>query len=233
MSQELVNSVNKLTDETSALLQEYVKGNTVLQNSASDAASSAAAAKASETNSVNQANIATQKAAESKQYRDETAAIATGGTATVDPSPGKIPLANSQGKISSGWLTALAFARTKADMDAMRASVNRQCAASGMIHAGKHVTGSSYTSVNEGISCRTDSIVWANQFSIGANPSSTYLGQSETQFPVFNLAGFPIKLISQTYGAGNYVFPVRFPKPPTAPTSTTAPATAVVRASLR
>lgn len=34
MSQELVNSVNKLTDETSALLQEYVKGNTVLQNSA-------------------------------------------------------------------------------------------------------------------------------------------------------------------------------------------------------
>lgn len=34
MSQELVNSVNKLSSETTALLQEYVKGNTALQNSA-------------------------------------------------------------------------------------------------------------------------------------------------------------------------------------------------------
>ncbi|EKO3632408.1 hypothetical protein M3894_002938 [Vibrio metschnikovii] len=34
MSQELVNSVNNLTSETSALLQEYVKGNTALKSSA-------------------------------------------------------------------------------------------------------------------------------------------------------------------------------------------------------
>ncbi|KOR97272.1 hypothetical protein LO82_13635 [Vibrio vulnificus] len=104
MSQELVNSVNKLTDETSALLQEYVKGNTVLQNSASEAASSAAAAKVSEGITIDKANVATQKAAEAKQFRDETAAVATGGTATLDPTPGKIPLADSQGKIDAGWL---------------------------------------------------------------------------------------------------------------------------------
>ncbi|HFQ5178104.1 TPA: hypothetical protein ACGUW2_000006 [Vibrio vulnificus] len=104
MSQELVNSVNKLTDETSALLQEYVKGNTVLQNSASEAASSAAAAKVSEGITIDKANVATQKAAEAKQFRDETAAVATGGTATLDPAPGKIPLANSQGKIHASWL---------------------------------------------------------------------------------------------------------------------------------
>lgn len=104
MSQELVDSVNKLTDETSALLQEYVKGNTVLQNSASEAASSAAAAKVSEGITIDKANVATQKAAEAKQFRDETAAVATGGTATLDPTPGKIPLADSQGKIDAGWL---------------------------------------------------------------------------------------------------------------------------------
>ncbi|ELQ2335141.1 hypothetical protein QTG64_001411 [Vibrio vulnificus] len=104
MSQELVNSVNKLTDETSALLQEYVKGNTVLQNSASEAASSATAAKVSEGITIDKANVATQKAAEAKQFRDEAAAIVTGGTATVDPAPGKIPLANVNGKIDSGWL---------------------------------------------------------------------------------------------------------------------------------
>ncbi|KJR21514.1 hypothetical protein [Vibrio sp. S234-5] len=189
MSQELVNSVNKLTDETSALLQEYVKGNTVLQNSASDAASSAAAAKASETNSVNQANIATQKAAEAKVSEQNAAAIVTGGTATIDPSPGKIPLANSQGKISSGWLTALAFARTKADMDAMRASVNRQCAASGMIHAG---IGHSTNNVNEGMwsDRATPNLLIVGKSGI----SSGHLGSSETDYPVFNIAGFPISL---------------------------------------
>ncbi|MBE3662184.1 hypothetical protein BOO91_14720 [Vibrio navarrensis] len=189
MSQELVNSVNKLTDETSALLQEYVKGNTVLQNSASDAASSAAAAKASETNSVNQANIATQKAAEAKVSEQNAAAIVTGGTATIDPSPGKIPLANSQGKISSGWLTALAFARTKADMDAMRASVNRQCAASGMIHAGKAERG---LMVNEGMWTISDATL-PNVLLLGRSSLGDRVGQSETDYPVFSLSGFPVQ----------------------------------------
>ncbi|EPF2927925.1 hypothetical protein ACSL9C_000762 [Vibrio navarrensis] len=216
MSQELVNSVNKLTDETSALLQEYVKGNTVLQNSASDAASSAAAAKASETNSVNQANIATQKAAESKQYRDETAAIATGGTATVDPAPGKIPLANSQGKISSGWLTALAFARTKADMDAMRASVNRQCAASGMIHAGK-AESVSLGIVNEGMWTVLDTAA-PNMFLLGRGPNGNKHGQSETEYPVFNMAGFPVHLKGLPHEPGPSVdwvpFAAKFPQAP-------------------
>ncbi|MBE4617380.1 hypothetical protein [Vibrio navarrensis] len=204
MSQELVNSVNKLTDETSALLQEYVRGNTVLQNSASDAASSAAAAKASETNSVNQANIATQKAAESKQYRDEAAAIVTGGTATVDPAPGKIPLANSQGKISSGWLTALAFARTKADMDAMRASVNRQCAASGMIHAGKHYTG---LNVNEGLFAPAN---LPNIFHIGRTTNSIS-GASASNHAVMNIAGFPVNLMDRNDYS---LFTAKFPQAP-------------------
>lgn len=104
MSQELVDSVNKLTGETVALLQEYTKGNTVLQNSASDAASSAAAAKTSELITVAQANLATQEAAKAKNEADKAAAVVTGGTATLNSSPGKIPLANSQGKIDPNWI---------------------------------------------------------------------------------------------------------------------------------
>ncbi|QPL52404.1 hypothetical protein [Vibrio navarrensis] len=213
MSQELVNSVNKLTDETSALLQEYVKGNTVLQNSASDAASSAAAAKASETNSVNQANIATQKAAEAKISEQNAAAIVTGGTATIDPLPGKIPLANSQGKISSGWLTALAFARTKADMDAMRASVNRQCAASGMIHAGKHLDSSNWGPINEGMFAikAISASASANLIYLGRVASAS--GSSDTNEAMFNIAGFPVSLIGVNTASTKQAS-IKFPQAP-------------------
>ncbi len=137
MSQELVNSVNKLTDETSALLQEYIKGNTVLQNSASEAASSAAAAKVSEGITIDKANVATQKAAEAKQFRDETAAVATGGTATLDPTPGKIPLANAEAKIHAGWLPVNVSALSDAIVEAIRGVNKEQYAASGFIHDGK------------------------------------------------------------------------------------------------
>lgn len=104
MSQELVDSVNALTNETSELLQEYVKANTALQGNALDSANSATVAKASEAVAIEKADLATQKAAEAKTSADNAAAVATGGTATLEPSPGKIPLANSEGKISSDWL---------------------------------------------------------------------------------------------------------------------------------
>jgi hypothetical protein len=104
MSQELVDSVNALTNETSELLQEYVKANTALQGNALDSANSATVAKASEAVAIEKADLATQKAAEAKTAADNVAAVVTGGTATLEPSPGKIPLANSEGKISSDWL---------------------------------------------------------------------------------------------------------------------------------
>ncbi|MGY6509086.1 hypothetical protein ACXIUH_08960 [Vibrio parahaemolyticus] len=104
MSQELVDSVNALTNETSELLQEYVKANASLQSNALNSENSATVAKASEAVAIEKAAVATQKAAEAKISADNAAAVTTGGTATLESVPGKIPLANGKGKISSDWL---------------------------------------------------------------------------------------------------------------------------------
>ncbi|HDY8179117.1 TPA: hypothetical protein RQL23_000418 [Vibrio vulnificus] len=207
MSQELVNSVNKLTDETSALLQEYVKGNTVLQNSASEAASSAAAAKVSEGITIDKANVATQKAAEAKQFRDETAAVATGGTATLDPTPGKIPLADSEGKIHTGWLPVNVAALSEAIVEAIRDLNKEQYAASGFIHYGKHYTESIAPNVNEGMTCAANT---PNNVAIG-RATSQITGSSETNYAVMNVAGFTSNLItSETHS----MFTIKFPEAP-------------------
>ncbi|MGL0928249.1 hypothetical protein [Vibrio vulnificus] len=192
MSQELVNSVNKLTDETSALLQEYVKGNTVLQNSASEAASSADAAKVSEGITIDKANVATQKAAEAKQFRDETAAVATGGTATLDPTPGKIPLANAEAKIHAGWLPVNVSSLSEAVIDAIRGVNKEQYAASGMIHTGRHYhvdAQPQYKKINEGLwtDSSTPSILVMGEAGNGQSQ-----GTSKTVYPVFNIAGFVV-----------------------------------------
>ncbi|MCU8203907.1 hypothetical protein M2H09_01235 [Vibrio vulnificus] len=195
MSQELVNSVNKLTDETSALLQEYVKGNTVLQNSASEAASSAAAAKVSEGITIDKANVATQKAAEAKQFRDETAAVATGGTATLDPTPGKIPLANAEAKLHAGWLPVNVSALSEAIVEAIRGVNKEQYAASGFIHYGKHFNSGNLSSVNEGM---TVDIGTPNVIYLGARDGVTggnVGGASKTSYPVMNVAGFEVHLL--------------------------------------
>ncbi|HDY8137646.1 TPA: hypothetical protein RQL16_000383 [Vibrio vulnificus] len=194
MSQELVNSVNKLTDETSALLQEYVKGNTVLQNSASEAASSAAAAKVSEGITIDKANVATQKAAEAKQFRDETAAVATGGTATLEPTPGKIPLANAEAKLHAGWLPVNVSALSEAIVEAIRDVNKEQYAASGFIHDGKHFNSGNLSSVNEGM---TVDIGTPNVIYLGARDGVTGSGlggTSATNYPVMNVAGFEVHL---------------------------------------
>ncbi|EKA7348887.1 hypothetical protein AB4S96_000874 [Vibrio vulnificus] len=195
MSQELVNSVNKLTDETSALLQEYVKGNTVLQNSASEAASSATAAKVSEGITIDKANVATQKAAEAKQFRDETAAVATGGTATLDPTPGKIPLANAEAKIHAGWLPVNVSALSEAIVEAIRDVNKEQYAASGFIHDGKAYVPSNVTiAINEGMwTYAIPQALLTNSFAMG-NMAGSQVGTSATPHPVMNVAGFEVHL---------------------------------------
>ncbi|EIU7611167.1 hypothetical protein L3I75_000132 [Vibrio vulnificus] len=195
MSQELVNSVNKLTDETSALLQEYVKGNTVLQNSASEAASSAAAAKVSEGITIDKANVATQKAAEAKQFRDETAAVATGGTATMEPTPGKIPLANAEAKIHAGWLPVNVSSLSEAIVNAIRDVNKEQYAASGFIHTGRaYVPSNIAVAINEGMwTYATPQSLLTNSFAMG-NMAGSQVGTSASPYPVMNVAGFEVHL---------------------------------------
>ena len=50
------------------------------------------------------AGSASSQAAKAKEEADKAASVVTGGTATFDPSPGKIPLSGADGKIARGWL---------------------------------------------------------------------------------------------------------------------------------
>ncbi|HBH7890704.1 TPA: hypothetical protein KDX54_000093 [Vibrio vulnificus] len=210
MSQELVNSVNKLTDETSALLQEYVKGNTVLQNSASEAASSAAAAKVSEGITIDKANVATQKAAEAKQFRDETAAVATGGTATLDPTPGKIPLANAEAKLHAGWLPVNVSALSDAIVEAIRGENKEQYAASGFIHYGQGYSNNVNSQiVNEGL---WSNETFSNVLRLGRGNVTT--GSSKTTFPVTHIAGFTSKIFGVNQVDEGIINSIKFPQAP-------------------
>ncbi|MBE3653505.1 hypothetical protein [Vibrio navarrensis] len=102
------------------------------------------------------------------------------------------------------------FARSEADMLAMRAANAPKFAASGMIHAGKHQSSSIYIPINEGLwSIPTPS--YKNSLVIGteANPA----GSSETNYAVFNLAGFTVSL--RAMNSSNLKFAtVKFPDAP-------------------
>ncbi|AUL97501.1 hypothetical protein [Vibrio vulnificus] len=107
------------------------------------------------------------------------------------------------------------FARSEADMLAMRAANATKFAASGMIHPGKHF---SEASVNEGLSAYTSS--W------GASPNRLWLGRnstaggvagtSDTDYALFNLAGFQVKLlgIGDGYNGTSRLASIKFPEAP-------------------
>ncbi|MBE4620983.1 hypothetical protein [Vibrio navarrensis] len=102
------------------------------------------------------------------------------------------------------------FARSEADMLAMRAANTTKFAASGMIHAGKHQSSSTYTPINEGLwSIPTPS--YTNKMVIGteANP----VGSSETNYAVFHLAGFTVSLRAMNSNNLNFAT-IKFPEAP-------------------
>ena len=70
------------------------------------AAASAAAAASSEAAATTKADESAASAAEALQHLNNTAAVATGSTATLIAEAGKIPLADAEGKIDTDWLQA-------------------------------------------------------------------------------------------------------------------------------
>src|SRR5690606_315392 len=73
-----------------------------------EAAVSAATALQSEQNAALSADIA-------EQARDDAVAVVTGGTASIDPEAGKIPIAGAEASIKQGWIENLQF-----ELDALR-----------------------------------------------------------------------------------------------------------------
>ncbi|ELJ8527268.1 hypothetical protein RUK48_003089 [Vibrio cholerae] len=217
MSQELVNSVNKLSSETTALLQEYVKANTTLQDSAKSADNSAKVATNAEKSAVQQATTATQKANEAKASADRAAAVVTGGTATFEPSAGKIPLADSRGRIATHWLSENAFAMTKVAFELNRELNRLNFAGSGFVEWGKDVdlsSSSDHPSIGNGLWQRHQRV---NPFVINANKLGMgwtgSVGVSKTNGPVVNVDGVLLNLQGIAVGNDGYN-EIKFPQAP-------------------
>lgn len=155
----------------------------------------------------NSAALSAQKA---KQSEENAAAVVTGGTATTTPQPGKIPLADANGKIDDAWLGALSRVRSESDMMADRSRNNQLFAASGHIHAGKH-----RNDVNPVYGRPIQDGLWtylnnSNVLRMGSYKElSSIEGKSETYESVFNVSGvtFHLKGMNSLYGNAQLTLP--------------------------
>lgn len=102
---------NMTITEDNRLLAEQAAQSS--ESSANRAQSDAASAQASK-------NLAAISAQEAAQARDAAVAVVTGGTATIKPEAGKIPLAGSDATIKQAWVKDLEF-----ELDALRVARNK------------------------------------------------------------------------------------------------------------
>lgn len=95
---------------------------------AADAADASASASASQANrseieanrSELEANRAEGEADRAQQAADDAVAVVSGGEASIDPEPGKIPIAGAEGTIKQAWVHELEFA-----LDKLRVATNK------------------------------------------------------------------------------------------------------------
>ncbi len=154
--------------------------------------------------------LATAQAAAAKKSADDAASVVTGGTATLTPEPGKIPLANSEGEIDYGWLPAGVKIPGEAEYNLMVEANMRAFRASGFLEMG--LSRQKDQSVNEGITCYGNSSYWLNQFAIGYTVDG--IGNSKTNFPVTVVAGVISRIFSQTDSNVNGLSRVTLPDAP-------------------
>lgn len=212
MSEQLVQAVDNLTTQTTALLDEYRSGKTQMvaqlataveasksaTSSASAAATSATSASSSATTATNSKNSAKTEADRAKTEADRASQIA--GLDTVEAA---VALA-----LGTSGLTV----RTKADMDIYRAVNEANFAASGMVHMGLHADGNA---VNEGIT--TYYSAWnapnTNRFWLGRKLSTSgTAGNSVTEEAVLHCAGMVFHL--DTENSPSRLMEVRFAAAP-------------------
>lgn len=163
----------------------------VAKKAAQEAEASQKLAKQSEQIATIQAAKAQASADKAKEHEENAAAIVTGGDATLTPTPGKIPLANSKGEIDSGWLGFQLM--TAQERQAIIDANEREFAASGMVNMGKaYLYGSTGSGVvNEGMFA-WGSASFTDSLGLGAASGidTKYLkGTSKKFSPVIHMAG--------------------------------------------
>lgn len=110
---ELITATTDLTAAVNVKKQTLDDRADAATDAASASAASAVAAQTSATSAAGSAGAATLKANEAAASAATAAQVVTGGTASLAPAPGKIPLADGNGNISPDWFI----------VDQLRASV--------------------------------------------------------------------------------------------------------------
>lgn len=210
MSQELVDSVNKLTGETTKLLLEYTDSNTTLKNSAatakahaSEAASSAHeaalsvdAAQAEVTNA--KAEVINAKAEVTKAQAQVTAAATEANRAKTeaDRATEVTGLDTVEAAVDMAMLAKNPYgAMTKAEYDALREQRKRENDGSGFKEWGKHYEGGVAEVINEGLYAWPTDV---NTLHMGRGAESPS-GDSRTNGPVAIVNGAELHIAGTAY----------------------------------
>lgn len=112
--------VKQLADAAAQLVRDFESGATEAIDAADRAKQSAAEAKASENLVRADAASAKLDAGRAQQAADDAVAVVTGGTASIEPEAGKIPIAGSDATIKQAWIKDLEF-----ELDRLRVATNK------------------------------------------------------------------------------------------------------------
>ena len=188
------NEIASLTQSTTGLLTAVNTKKAILDTAVTNAeaaATDSTAQAVTSTSAKNSSEAARDAAVVAKNAANTSAlnaaSVVTGGTATVAPAAGKIPLADSEGKIDVDWLSSASTAMSKADFFALAEKRKADSAGSGFSEWGKHFANSNYPNINEGMWAYTTKV---NKFVMGEGQYLTNnAGVSRTPNPTLLVNG--------------------------------------------
>lgn len=201
---ELNNSIIQLTRDVNDLTEAVNVKKQVLDSAVDDAEASETAAAASAAAAANSQTSASASAGAAAQSAANAAEVVTGGEGSLEPLPGKLPIADSRGNIHPGWLENVP---SRAEFFARAALSRDQFGGSGFIEWGRHQPGG--IEINNGLYVRP---------AAGSAPGlyMTYIGdnggESRSQYPVVDVNG--MRLILRDDAPGDAESQIRFPDAP-------------------
>lgn len=182
---QLTRDVNDLTDAVNVKKQ-------VLDQAVDDAEAADTRAAGSAASAANSQSAAASSAGAAAQSEANAAAVVTGGDGSLTPAPGKLPIADSRGKINQGWLEHVP---SRAEFEARAEQNRRRFGGSGFVEWGKHLAQDGYGAINEGMFASTFSPNdGAKHLYLGRFLGFTGIGASRTELPIINANGAKLRL---------------------------------------
>lgn len=181
---ELNNSIIQLTRDVNDLTEAVNVKKQVLDTAVDDAEASETAAAASAAAAANSQTSASASAGAAAQSAADAAEVATGGQGSLEPLPGKLPIADSRGKILPGWLEHVP---SRAEFFARAEQNRRRYAGSGFVEfGGSRATATAV--VNDGLWVSDN----PNELRVGFSPLNS--SKSRTTHPLLNANGIQVQL---------------------------------------